>query len=85
LTEIRHAEAEVILKAQGQVVAEWVDLLEGECQKLLASDTSVLLDMADVNYADPQGVQMLRKLARGRLAIINCTPLVQELMAEELR
>jgi anti-anti-sigma regulatory factor len=83
LTETKRASAEVVLKAEGQLVDEWVNLLKQECQRLLAGDDRVLLDLADVNYADSRGVQALRELAQSPLAIINCTPLVQELLAEE--
>lgn len=83
LTQTQRAPREVILKAEGQLVAEWVTLLEGECLKLLASDGRVLLDLAELSYADRRGVRMLRELPRGSLAIINCTPLVKELLNED--
>jgi len=83
LTQTKGNSREVVLKAEGQVVAEWVGLLEGECRKLMNNDERVLLDLAEVSYADRRGVQVLRELAKGSLSIINCAPLVQELLNEE--
>ena len=83
LTETKRGPIEVILKAEGQLVDEWVGLLEGECLKLLAREERVLLDLADVSYADRSGVRLLQELAKRPLSIINCTPLVRELLTED--
>lgn len=84
LTQSKRASREIILKAEGQLVAEWVSLLEGECLTLMANNDRVLLDLAGVSYADGPGIRMLRELAKRPLSIINCTPLVQELLAEDV-
>lgn len=83
LTRTTRLPHEVVLKAEGQIVAEWVELLEEECLKLLASDLQVLLDLADVSYLDRRAVRLLRELAAGPLEIINCPPLVDELLRED--
>lgn len=74
---------EVILKAEGQIVAEWVGLLEAECLDLLGSDRQVSLDLGDVTYLDRRAVRLLRRLAEQRITIINCSPLVEELLRED--
>lgn len=83
LTRTSARPQQVILKAEGQIVAEWVDILEQECLDLLATDQQVLLDLGDVSYVDRRAVRLLRELATRPLAIINCSPLVEELLTED--
>lgn len=81
-----HSEAvldEVILVLEGQIVAEWVDLLEAECLELLGSHGKVLLDLANVSYLDGRAVRLLRRLATRSVNLINCPPLVEELVRED--
>lgn len=83
LTRTNQRPLEVTLKAEGQIVAEWVGLLEAECLELSAQDRQVFLDLADVSYLDGRAVRLLRALAAGPVSLINCSPLVEELLAEE--
>ena len=76
--------SEIVLKAEGQIVAEWVGLLETECQELLATDRQVVLDLAEVSYLDHAAVRVVRELTRGSLRLINCPPLVEELLTEDV-
>jgi anti-anti-sigma regulatory factor len=83
LTRTSPGTAEVVLKAEGQIVGDWVALLESECRELLATERSVALDLGDVSYLDRQGVRVLRELTRGSLTLVNCPPLVEELLTED--
>jgi anti-anti-sigma regulatory factor len=73
---------QVLLKAEGRLVAEWVGLLEEECAELLGSDRQVLLDLGDVSYLDQRAIRLLRHLRASSLSIINCPPLIQDLLRE---
>jgi anti-anti-sigma regulatory factor len=83
LTRISPGTSEVVLKAEGQIVGEWVALLESECRELLATEHQVALDLSDVSYLDRQAVRVLRELTRGSLGLVNCPPLVEELLTED--
>jgi len=74
---------EVVLVLEGQIVAEWVELLEAECLESLGTDQELFLDLANVSYLDRRAVQLLRKLATRSVSLINCTPLVDELVKED--
>jgi len=84
LTRTAETPEEVVLKAEGQIVAEWVSVLEEEVRQLNAPDRQVVLDMGEVNYLDSRAVRLLRGLAAGPLSLVNCSPLVEELLAEDL-
>jgi anti-anti-sigma regulatory factor len=83
LTRTTRLPHEVVLVVEGQIVAEWVGLLEAECLELLGTDRILLLDLADVSYLDRRAVRLLRELAARSVTLINCPPLVEELVRED--
>ncbi len=83
LTRTTRLPHEVVLVLEGQIVAEWVGLLEEECLELLGNGQKVLLDLANVSYLDRRGARLLRDLADRAVMIINCPPLVDELVRED--
>ncbi len=83
LTRTTRFPQEVVLVVEGQIVAEWVGLLEEECLELLETGQKVLLDLAGVSYLDRRGVRLLRELATRSVALINCPPLVDDLVRED--
>jgi anti-anti-sigma regulatory factor len=84
LTRTTRLPHEVILVLEGQIVAEWVGLLEAECQALLQTNQQVLLDVSGVSYLDRHAARLLRALAAGSVQLINCPPLVAELVREDV-
>ena len=83
LTRTTRLPHEAVLVLEGQIVAEWVDLLEAECLELLGTHRKVLLDLANVSYLDRRGVRLLGELAARSVILINCPPLVDELVKED--
>lgn len=83
LTRTNKPPHEVILLLEGQIVAQWVRLLEEECRELLSADQRVLLDLSGVSYLDRQAARLLRELSERSVRLINCPPLVDELVRED--
>ena len=83
LTRTTRLPHEVILLLEGQIVAEWVELLEAECLTLLQTDQNVLLDLSRVSYLDRRAARLLRNLAARSVQLINCPPLVADLVTED--
>jgi anti-anti-sigma regulatory factor len=83
LTRTNRLPHEVVLVLEGQIVAEWVELLEAECLELLGTERQLLLDLANVSYVDRRAVRLLRMLAGRSVTLINCPPLVDELVRED--
>jgi anti-anti-sigma regulatory factor len=83
LTRTTRRPHEVVLVLEGQVVAEWVRLLEEECLELSETDHKLLLDLAGVSYLDRRAVRLLRELSARSVSIINCPPLVEDLLRED--
>lgn len=80
LTQSAQRGSEIVLKAEGQIVAEWVPVLEAECRELLGTDQVVVLDLGAVSYLDTRAVGLLRRLTGGPLKLVNCSPLIEELL-----
>lgn len=83
LTRTTRFPQEVVLVLEGQIVAEWVGLLEAECLELLGTNRELFLDLANVSYLDRRAVRLLRELAARSVTLINCPPLVDELVRED--
>jgi anti-anti-sigma regulatory factor len=83
LTRTNKPPHEVILLLEGQIVAQWVRLLEDECRELLSADRQILLDLSGVIYLDRQAARLLRELSERSVRLINCPPLVDELVRED--
>jgi len=83
LTRTTRLPHEVVVLLEGQIVAEWVELLEAECLTLLQTDQQVLLDLSRVSYLDRRGARLLRDLAARSVQLINCPPLVADLVRED--
>jgi anti-anti-sigma regulatory factor len=83
LTRTTRLPHEVVLILEGQIVAEWVGLLEEQCLELLGTGTTLFLDLASVSYLDRRAVRLLRDLAARSVSLINCPPLVDDLVRED--
>jgi anti-anti-sigma regulatory factor len=83
LTRVTPAPDEVVLVLEGRLYGEWVELLEEECAQLLRINQRVLLDLASLSFVDRRGARLLRQLAADRVKLINCPPLVDELVRED--
>jgi anti-anti-sigma regulatory factor len=83
LTRTTRLPHEVIVLLEGQIVAEWVELLEAECLTLLQTDQQVLLDLSRVSYLDRRAARLLRDLAARSVQLINCPPLVADLVTKD--
>lgn len=64
-------------------MGEWVRLLEEECRSLTGDGDGLVLDLANVSYLDQGAVRLLRSLAADNVSLVNCPPLLEELLAEE--
>lgn len=74
---------EVVMIVEGRLYGEWVELLEDQCAQLSRTDRKVLLDLAGVGFVDRRGARLLRDLAASGVALINCPPLVDEMVRED--
>ena len=73
----------VVLILQGQIVAEWAELLEAECLRLGRSGLRVVLDLSGVGFMGRSGLEALGRLSQAGVVIAGCSPLIADMLEEE--
>ena len=72
---------------EGRIISDWIPLLESECLRWSESKDCLILDFSGVTYIDTRGAEMISRLndtlKKERLKIINCSPLVKDLLLTE--
>jgi ABC-type transporter Mla MlaB component len=68
----------VTLKLEGRVVGPWVEELRRICEPLLAENRILKLDLAEVSYADADGVATLNSFKSRGVKLNNCSPFVEQ-------
>ena len=68
------------VEIEGRIVSEWINVVETECQELLAQGNSVVLDFSAVNFVGEDGVRMIRRLITQGCRIKNCPLFIQPIL-----
>jgi anti-anti-sigma regulatory factor len=80
LTRLQDPTRGLTIKVEGQIEGEWGAFLEQECLALRDIATPVSIDLADVHFVDTRGIAALQRLVAAHLALVHCSPLVDELL-----
>ena len=83
ITQVSLTASVVTLKVEGRVASDWVQVLEEECRRHTGDGRDVQLDFTEVSMIDCDGIAMLRRLTRSRVAIVKASPLIRALLADE--
>jgi ABC-type transporter Mla MlaB component len=78
ISESRHTNHTVTLRLEGHVVGPWVEELRKLCEPLLAGETKLMLDLAEVSFADEGGVTLLASLGRRGVMLSKPSPFLAE-------
>ena len=65
------------LKLEGRLIGPWVDELKNACERYLTAKQSIILDFADVTFADRTGLALLRRLRARGVRWVNCSPFLE--------
>lgn len=68
---------------EGRLVADWADLLETECRRVMKSAGQVELDLSSVIDVDTRGLVVLRRLRQEAVVLRGLSPLMLALLSEE--
>lgn len=80
ITKVTESQAQVVLKLEGKIAVQWAILLESECRAFLRHGYTLVLDCAEVNFVDAQGVEVLRHLPLHKVTLIDAPGFVTELL-----
>jgi ABC-type transporter Mla MlaB component len=78
ISQAGKANHSVTLKLEGRVVGPWVGELRQVCEALLTEGRALRLDLAEVTFADIEGVAVLSSFKSRGVRFANCSPFVGE-------
>ena len=78
ISQAGRANHSVTLKLEGRVVGPWVGELRQVCEALLIERRALKLDLADVTFADADGVAVLTDFKTRGVTLKDCSPFVDE-------
>ena len=79
ITKIALNGSPVTLKLEGKIHNEWVSLLDQECKTAARDAKEVLLDFSEVTYVDETGIELIRRLLKKHVKIINGDSFIADL------
>lgn len=80
ILEEKMTDDSTILRLDGRIVGQWVEVLRLSCEQVFQSNGRVTLDLTGVSFADHEGVRLLRLLDHRQVELINCSPFLREQM-----
>jgi hypothetical protein len=78
ITLVVKSSSSVALKLEGSVIGPWVGELRQVCEFHLSKGRELSLDLADVSFADADGVALLVRLNALGTKLSGATPFVEE-------
>jgi hypothetical protein len=66
------------LRVEGRLVGDWVRVLQLELEH--AQGSQLALDLAGVEFADPQALALLQSVAERGVELVACSPLLLSLL-----
>ena len=67
---------------EGKLVGPWVEELRRLSDAALMTSEAMSLDLEKVWFVDPQGIVLLRDLAKRQVAQINCSQFISQQLKE---
>ena len=79
ITVVESSAEKVRLRVEGRVTGLWVDELRRTCEvQALEEKIQLTLDLADVSFADTEGIELLRELRTAGVILFRPTPWVAQ-------
>src|ERR1700689_4446838 len=79
ITLIGSSEGAPVLRVEGRITGCYVEELRRACDAHISLDQIQLsLELADVSFADPAGIELLQDLRRRGVGLIQTTPFMTE-------
>lgn len=80
VTSVPEHAGETRLILEGEISAEWVQVLEQQCLRLIEGRSRVVLDFKSVTSVDRRGIRMLRQLPSPQCRLVDCSPVIADLI-----
>lgn len=71
------------MKIEGRIVADWIHVVESECQKLFGTGKTISLDLSGVNFVETEGVYMIRRLLEQGCVLSGCPLFIHHVLCAQ--
>lgn len=79
ITVVESSSVAVRLRVEGRLMGRWVEELRRACDlQGLREGIRLTLDLADISFADPAGIELLKELRSHSVTLLNPSSLVAE-------
>jgi anti-anti-sigma regulatory factor len=79
ITVTKSSEGDAVLRVEGRITGYYVEELRRACDAHTSLDNIQLsLELADVSFADPAGIELLKDLRRRGVGLMQTTPFMTE-------
>jgi anti-anti-sigma regulatory factor len=79
ITVIKSSDGDAVLRVEGRIAGSHVAELRKACDAHTCLDQFQLsLELADVSFADPAGIELLKDLSRRGVGLVQTTPFLTE-------
>jgi len=85
ISEHRHRKNSVVLQLEGRLVGPWVAELRRMCPLLRSGTPGLVLELAQVSFADENGVALLADLRKRGAKLLHPTPFLEEQLKSTVR
>ena len=82
ITRVPGTDGVARLHIEGRLMGDGVKELAASCEAYLAVRHPLLLDVADVTFADRAGLGLLETVVRRGAALTGCSPFLDELLRD---
>jgi anti-anti-sigma regulatory factor len=79
ISEVKRGKG-LVLHLEGRIVGPWVNELRQICEPLISDGSNLSLNLAEVSFADENGISLLLSLQKRGANLLNETPFLKEQM-----
>jgi hypothetical protein len=73
------------LRLDGRLVNQWIGLLLLSCEEAFEKKSRLILDLGGLNFANHEGIQLLKQLQQRKVTLTNCSPFLREQLKESTK
>jgi hypothetical protein len=79
ITVVESSKIAVTLRVEGRITGAWVEELRTACNMhTFPDEVQLSLELADISFADAEGIALLRELRNRGVDLIHTTPFLAE-------
>ena len=78
ITRVESSNDAITLRLEGRLSGPWVGELSEACEKAMREGNGLALNLAEVSFLDPEGIDLLATLQSRGAKVVDCSIFVSE-------